>query len=101
MTVRTLYDKLWDDHVLHTEDDGTSVLYIDRHLLHEVTSPQAFDGLEIADRKAWRLSANLAVSDHNVPTTDRSQDIVDPTSRLQVDTLDNNCDRQGSTQFKM
>jgi 3-isopropylmalate/(R)-2-methylmalate dehydratase large subunit len=98
---RTLYDKLWDDHVLHTEDDGTSLLYIDRHLLHEVTSPQAFEGLELADRKVWRLSANLAVSDHNVPTTDRSQGIVDPTSRLQVDTLDKNCDRQGITQFKM
>src|SRR3954466_569856 len=101
MTVRTLYDKLWDDHVLHTEDDGTALLYIDRHLLHEVTSPQAFEGLELADRKVWRLSANLAVSDHNVPTTDRSQGIVDPTSRLQVDTLDKNCDRQGITQFKM
>lgn len=98
---RTLYDKLWDDHVLHTEDDGTSLLYIDRHLLHEVTSPQAFEGLELAQRKVWRLSANLAVSDHNVPTTDRSQGIVDPTSRLQVDTLDKNCDRQGITQFKM
>ena len=101
MTARTLYDKLWDDHVLHTEEDGTSVLYIDRHLLHEVTSPQAFEGLEIADRKVWRLSANLAVSDHNVPTTDRRQGIADPTSRLQVDTLDANCDKQGITQFKM
>jgi len=101
MTPRTLYDKLWDDHVLHTEEDGTSVLYIDRHLLHEVTSPQAFEGLEIADRKVWRLSANLAVSDHNVPTTDRRQGIADPTSRLQVDTLDANCDKQGITQFKM
>ena len=101
MTARTLYDKLWDDHVLHTEEDGTSVLYIDRHLLHEVTSPQAFEGLEIADRKVWRLSANLAVSDHNVPTTDRRQGIADPTSKLQVDTLDANCDKQGITQFKM
>src|SRR3954463_15278925 len=98
---RTLYDKIWDDHVVHSEDDGTAVLYIDRHLVHEVTSPQAFEGLELADRKVWRLSANLAVSDHNVPTTDRSQGIVDPTSRLQVDTLDKNCDRQGITQFKM
>ena len=101
MTVRTLYDKLWDDHVLHTEEDGTSVLYIDRHLLHEVTSPQAFEGLDIAQRKVWRLSANLAVSDHNVPTTDRRGGIADPTSRLQVDTLDKNCDRLGVTQFKM
>ena len=101
MTARTLYDKLWDDHVLHTEEDGTSLLYIDRHLLHEVTSPQAFEGLEIAGRKVWRLSSNLAVSDHNVPTTDRRGGIVDPTSRLQVDTLDKNCDREGITQFKM
>ena len=98
---RTLYDKLWDEHVVHTEDDGTSVLYIDRHLVHEVTSPQAFDGLTLAGRKVWRLSANLAVSDHNVPTTDRSHGIADPISRLQVDTLDANCDRLGITQFKM
>jgi 3-isopropylmalate/(R)-2-methylmalate dehydratase large subunit len=102
MTVaRTLYDKLWDEHVVHTEDDGTAVLYIDRHLLHEVTSPQAFDGLDLAARKVWRLSANLAVSDHNVPTTDRSEGIADPVSKLQVDTLDKNCDRFGLTQFKM
>ena len=98
---RTLYDKIWDEHVVHTEDDGTSVLYIDRHLVHEVTSPQAFEGLDIADRKVWRISANLAVSDHNVPTTDRSRGIADPVSRLQVDTLDANCDRFGITQFKM
>ena len=98
---RTLYDKLWDEHVVHTEDDGTAVLYIDRHLVHEVTSPQAFDGLDLAGRKVWRISANLAVSDHNVPTTDRSHGIADPISRLQVDTLDANCDRFGITQFKM
>ena len=98
---RTLYDKLWDEHVVHTEDDGTAVLYIDRHLVHEVTSPQAFDGLDLAGRKVWRISANLAVSDHNVPTTDRSQGIADPVSRLQVETLDANCDRFGITQFKM
>ena len=98
---RTLYDKLWDEHVVHTEEDGTTVLYIDRHLVHEVTSPQAFEGLDLAGRKVWRLSANLAVSDHNVPTTDRSQGIADPISRLQVDTLDANCDRHGLTQFKM
>ena len=98
---RTLYDKLWDEHVVHTEDDGTSVLYIDRHLVHEVTSPQAFEGLDLAGRKVWRLSANLAVSDHNVPTTDRSHGIADPVSKLQVDTLDANCDRLGITQFKM
>ena len=98
---RTLYDKLWDEHVVHSEDDGTAVLYIDRHLVHEVTSPQAFEGLDLASRKIWRLSANLAVSDHNVPTTDRSEGIADPVSRLQVDTLDANCDRFGITQFKM
>ncbi|MDM4765001.1 3-isopropylmalate dehydratase large subunit [Pelomonas sp. SE-A7] len=101
MSARTLYDKLWDEHVVHTEEDGTAVLYIDRHLVHEVTSPQAFEGLEMAHRKVWRLSANLAVSDHNVPTTDRSQGIADPVSKLQVDTLDKNCDRHGLTQFKM
>ncbi len=98
---RTLYDKIWDEHVVHTEDDGTAVLYIDRHLVHEVTSPQAFEGLDLAGRKVWRLSANLAVSDHNVPTTDRAHGIADPISRLQVDTLDRNCDRHGITQFKM
>ncbi|MGZ5894459.1 MAG: 3-isopropylmalate dehydratase large subunit [Caldimonas sp.] len=98
---RTLYDKLWDEHVVHSEDDGTALLYIDRHLVHEVTSPQAFDGIEQAGRKVWRVSANLAVSDHNVPTTDRSHGIADPISKLQVDTLDANCDRWGVTQFKM
>jgi len=101
MTARTLYDKLWDEHVVHTEEDGTAVLYIDRHLVHEVTSPQAFEGLDLAGRKIWRLSANLAVSDHNVPTTDRSQGIADPIARLQIETLDKNCDRFGLTQFKM
>jgi len=101
MTGRTLYDKLWDEHVVHSEDDGTAVLYIDRHLVHEVTSPQAFEGLDLAGRRVWRLSANLAVSDHNVPTTDRREGIKDPISRLQVDTLDANCDRHGITQFKM
>ncbi len=98
---RTLYDKIWDEHIVHTEEDGTATLYIDRHLVHEVTSPQAFEGLDIAGRKVWRLSANLAVSDHNVPTTDRRDGISDPVSKLQVDTLDANCDRFGITQFKM
>jgi len=101
VTNRTLYDKLWDEHVVRTEDDGTALLYIDRHLVHEVTSPQAFDGIEQAGRKVWRVSANLAVSDHNVPTTDRSHGIADPISKLQVDTLDANCDKWGVTQFKM
>src|SRR6202167_338726 len=98
---QTLYDKLWNSHVIHTEEDGTSILYIDRHLLHEVTSPQAFEGLKLAQRPVWRISANLAVSDHNVPTTDRSHGIADPVSKLQVDTLDTNCDSYGITQFKM
>jgi 3-isopropylmalate/(R)-2-methylmalate dehydratase large subunit len=98
---RTLYDKLWDDHVVFEEEDGTAILYIDRHLLHEVTSPQAFEGLELAKRALWRNAANLAVSDHNVPTTDRSMGITDPISKLQVDTLDKNCDRLGITQYKM
>jgi 3-isopropylmalate/(R)-2-methylmalate dehydratase large subunit len=99
--MRTLYDKLWDEHVVHSEEDGTATIYIDRQLLHEVTSPQAFEGLSLASRPAWRTSANLAVSDHNVPTTDRSEGIADPVSKLQVDTLDQNCDRFGITQYKM
>jgi 3-isopropylmalate/(R)-2-methylmalate dehydratase large subunit len=69
MSARTLYDKLWDAHVVRTDENGAALLYIDRHLLHEVTSPQAFDGLRLAQRQPWRLSANLAVPDHNVPTT--------------------------------
>jgi 3-isopropylmalate/(R)-2-methylmalate dehydratase large subunit len=98
---RTLYDKLWDDHVVYSEEDGTATIYIDRQLLHEVTSPQAFEGLNLAGRPVWRTSANLAVSDHNVPTTDRSEGITDPISKLQVDTLDQNCDAFGITQYKM
>jgi len=98
---RTLYDKLWDDHVVYSEEDGTATIYIDRQLLHEVTSPQAFEGLNLAGRPVWRISANLAVSDHNVPTTDRSEGIADPISKLQVDTLDQNCDAFGITQYKM
>ena len=98
---RTLYDKLWDNHVVYSEEDGTATIYIDRHLLHEVTSPQAFEGLNLAGRPVWRISANLAVSDHNVPTTDRSEGITDPISKLQVDTLDQNCDAFGITQYKM
>ncbi len=101
MSAQTLYDKLWQSHVVHTESDGTTLLYIDRHLLHEVTSPQAFEGLRLAGRKPWRLSANLAVADHNVPTTGRAQGITDPISRLQVETLDDNCASFGITEFKM
>ncbi len=99
--MQTLYDKLWQSHVVHEEADGTALLYIDRHLLHEVTSPQAFEGLRLAGRKPWRLSANLAVADHNVPTTGREHGIADPISRLQVETLDDNCANFGITEFKM
>nr|WP_315485703.1 3-isopropylmalate dehydratase large subunit [uncultured Undibacterium sp.] len=98
---KTLYDKLWESHVVHTEDDGTAILYIDRHLLHEVTSPQAFDGLKLADRQPWRISANLVVADHNVPTTNRQDGISDPISRLQVETLDANAKQYGLTYFAM
>jgi 3-isopropylmalate/(R)-2-methylmalate dehydratase large subunit len=99
MHARTLYDKLWDAHVVHQEADGTCLIYIDRHLLHEVTSPQAFEGLKLAGRKPWRVSANLAVVDHNVPTTDRRAGIADPIARLQVETLDANAREQGITYF--
>ncbi|TAK90911.1 MAG: 3-isopropylmalate dehydratase large subunit [Burkholderiaceae bacterium] len=98
---RTLYDKLWQDHLVHLEEDGTALIYIDRHLVHEVTSPQAFEGLKLAGRPLWRNSANLAVADHNVPTTDRSHGIADPTSRLQVQTLDANAKNYGLTYFSM
>ena len=87
MAGATLYDKLWDAHVVRTDESGSSLIYIDRHLVHEVTSAQAFEGLRLAGRPLWRVNANLAVADHNVPTTDRSQGIVDPVSKLQVDTL--------------
>jgi 3-isopropylmalate/(R)-2-methylmalate dehydratase large subunit len=98
---QTLYDKLWQSHVVHTEEDGTAILYIDRHLVHEVTSPQAFEGLKLAGRQPWRVSANLAVADHNVPTTDRAVGIADPISRLQVETLDANTQEFGLTYFNM
>ena len=101
---QTLYDKLWDMHVIREEQDGMALIYIDRQLLHEVTSPQAFEGLSLHNRPVWRINANLAVCDHNVPTTDRSQGnagIVDPVSRLQVETLDKNCDAFGITEFKI
>ena len=98
---KTLYDKLWDEHVVRTEDDGTALLYIDRHLVHEVTSPQAFEGLRMAGRNPWRGSSILAVPDHNVPTTDRSAGIADPVSRIQVETLDKNCEEFGLTEFDM
>jgi 3-isopropylmalate/(R)-2-methylmalate dehydratase large subunit len=98
---QTLYDKLWQAHVVDTAEDGTTLLYIDRHLLHEVTSPQAFEGLKIAGRQPWRKSANLVVADHNVPTTDRANGIADPVSRLQVETLDDNAKQFNLTYFSM
>lgn len=97
---RTLYDKLWDDHVVHDYSDGTALIYIDRHLLHEVTSPQAFEGLKLAGRQPWRLNTNLAVPDHNVPTVNRSV-VEDPVSKLQLETLDANCKETGITKFDM
>ena len=98
---KTLYDKLWESHVVDTEKDGTTILYIDRHLLHEVTSPQAFEGLRLAGRKPWRVSANLLVADHNVSTKNRNGPIADPISRLQVETLDMNAKMYGLTYFNM
>lgn len=100
MAARTLYDKLWDNHLVEVREDGSALIYIDRHLLHEVTSPQAFEGLRLAGRKPWRLQANLAVPDHNVPTEASERaggvaGIVDDVSRLQVQTLDDNCDDFG------
>ena len=88
---KTLYDKIWEDHMVHQQSDGTELLYVDRHLIHEVTSPQAFEGLRTNKRKVRRPDLTLAVADHNVPTTDRSQGITDKESRIQVDTLRNNC----------
>ena len=98
---QTLYDKLWDRHRIEDLPDGSTLLYIDRHLVHEVTSPQAFDGLRLNGRKPWSIAANLAVADHNVPTTDRAGGITDPISRTQVDALDSNCAEFGITEFRM
>jgi len=99
MSAKTLYDKLWEQHVVRTDEDGTALIYIDRHLVHEVTSPQAFEGLRLAHRLPHRLSSILATPDHNVPTSDRDKGIADPISRLQVDTLDKNCAEFGVTEF--
>ena len=99
--MQTLYDKLWKSHVVQEGSGDTALLYIDRHLVHEVTSPQAFEGLRIAGRRPWRLDSVLAVADHNVPTTERTNGISDPISRLQVETLDRNCEELGITEFKM
>ncbi|HXD40531.1 MAG TPA: 3-isopropylmalate dehydratase large subunit [Ramlibacter sp.] len=99
---KTLYDRIWDEHVVHTEEDGTSILYIDRHLVHEVTSPQAFEGLREAGRKVWRISSIVATADHNTPTTgwERGYDgITDPISKEQVTTLDRNIGEFGAAAY--
>ena len=104
MAGKTLYDKLWDAHLVRENEDGSALIYIDRQILHEVTSPQAFEGLRLAGRKPWRIDANLATPDHNVPTTERAggvERIADPVSRIQVKTLDANCDDFGIVEFKM
>ena len=105
MAGKTLYDKLWDSHLVKQRDDGSALIYIDRHIIHEVTSPQAFEGLRLAGRKPWRTDAIIATPDHNVPTTAERKGgiaaIEDQVSRLQVQTLDDNCDEYGITEFKM
>ena len=99
MKPRTLFEKIWDDHVVHRENDETCLIYIDRHLVHEVTSPQAFEGLRAANRPVHKPEATLAVADHNVPTTDRSKPIEEPESRLQIETLRENCKEFGVQLF--
>src|SRR3954447_12589335 len=99
MTATTLYDKLWDSHVVRSESDGTALLYIDRHLVHEVTSPQAFEGLRLAGRKAWRPESVVATADHNTPTKDWNIGIRDPISRTQVETLDANIAATGAKAY--
>ena len=101
MAGKTLYDKLWDAHVVCTEPDGSALIYVDRQLLHEVTSPQAFEGLRLSGRKVWRKGANLATADHNVPTKDRAKGIADPIAKLQIETLDRNCAEFGILEFPM
>lgn len=101
MANKTLYDKVWQSHVVHERHDGMTLLYIDRHLVHEVTSPQAFEGLRLAKRKLWRKDSILATADHNVPTVARDTGIKDPISKMQVDTLDQNCQEFSLTQFPM
>ena len=101
MAGKTLYDKLWDAHEVRKDESGTSLLYIDRQLIHEVTSPQAFEGLRLTDRNPWRNTANVAVPDHNIPTKDRELGIVDPVSKLQVETLAQNTSSFNITEFDM
>ena len=98
---KTLYDKNWNDHLVHQQDDGTSLLFVDRHLIHEVTSPQAFEGLRNSNRKVRQPKLTLAVVDHNIPTTDRSKGIDDKDSKIQVETLEKNCREFGVKLFGM
>ena len=98
---QTIYDKIWNEHLVHQQQDGTSLLFVDRHLIHEVTSPQAFEGLRNSKRKVRQPNLTLAVADHNVPTTDRSKGILDQESKIQVDTLDVNCREFGVQLFGM
>ncbi len=100
-TPKTLYDKIWNDHLVSENEDGTSIIYIDRHLVHEVTSPQAFEGLKIANRSVRKPNFTLATADHNIPTTNRDEGISDPESKLQVDTLEENCKEHGITFLSM
>ena len=98
---QTLYDKIWKEHIVHQQDDGTTLLYVDRHLIHEVTSPQAFEGLRLLKRKVRKPNLALAVADHNVPTTDRSKGIDDQESKIQIEVLEKNCKEFGIELFDM
>ena len=98
---QTLYDKIWKEHIVHQQDDGTTLLYVDRHLIHEVTSPQAFEGLRLSNRKVRKPNLTLAVADHNVPTTNRSKGIDDEESKIQVEELEKNCKEFGIELFDM
>src|SRR5690349_5981785 len=99
MPAQTLYDKLWNDHLVRQEADGTALIYIDRHLVHEVTSAQAYEGLKLAGRKPWRVQSIVATADHNTPTHDWDQGIKDPIARLQVETLNANIKEYGALRF--
>jgi len=99
MAAQTLYDKLWESHLVHQDADGTALIYIDRHLVHEVTSPQAYEGLKLANRKPWRVGSIVATADHNTPTKDWDRGIQDPISRLQVETLDANIKEHGALTY--
>ena len=101
MILKTLYDKIWDSHCVKSNKNGFDLLYIDRHYIHEVTSPQAFEGLRLSKRKLWRSNSNFAVPDHNIPTKDRDKGIADPFSKIQVDTLEKNCESFNIKNFSM